>query len=167
MTLSLNDGIFDKYNEACDYLLDSNFTGRSCTIVYPPKKVECENCIPKPLGADSNSVYKHGGPMPFSFGNCPMCGGKGFKEIENFDTIRLRIYWTRKEWLKIANSIAVDNADVMVIGYISDLPKIQQSIEIKLAKDQSEAEYKCNLAGKPTPWGFGKNRYFAALLKGI
>lgn len=167
MTITVPDGLFDKYQEACDFFIDNDNIGRLCTIIYPAKRTECENCIVKPVGASSTSVYRHGGPQPFSFGNCPLCGGSGYKEVENTDTIRLRIYWTRKEWLKVANSIGIDDADVMVIGYMSDLPKLQRAIEIKLAKDQNEAEYRCTLAGKPTPWGFGKDRYFAALLKGI
>lgn len=166
MTISLPNGMIDKYNEACDFFINSDVIGRSCTLVYPPKRTPCINCIVKAVGTTTTNTYRHGGPAPFNFGSCPLCGGNGYKETEITGTIRLRIYWNRAEWLKIAGSINIDDAEIMVIGFMSDLPNFRKAIEILLAKDQKEAEYRTTLAGKPNPWGFGRNRYFIAYLKG-
>ncbi len=166
MTINLPHGALDKYHEACDFFINDDIIGRACSVVYPPKKEICVNCTSKPVGATSTNIYRHGGPMPFKFGNCPLCGGNGYKEIETLETIRLRIYWERADWIKVGGSINVPDAEIMVIGFMSDLPKLLRSTEVRLAKDQNEAVYRATLVGKPTPHGFGRNRYFMAFLKG-
>lgn len=166
MALNVPSGLWDKYKEAADFFIDNNNIGRSCTVVYPPKRTTCSNCTTSMIGSTSRNVYKNGGPAPFSFGSCPLCGGNGYKETESTDTIRLRIYWNRKDWIRITDNIGVGDADIMVIGYMSDLPKIKKSIEIILVSDNNESEYRATLSGKPSPWGFGRNRYFIAYLKG-
>jgi len=165
MTISLPQGIIDKYNEACDFFINNDFIGRDCTIIYPPKKTPCVNCIVKPVGSSSTNVYRNGGPAPFNFGSCPLCGGNGYKEVEVTDTIRLRIYWNRAEWIKIAGSVNIEDAESMIIGFMSDLPKLNRAIEILLPASQSGAQCRSRLIGKPTPHGFGRNRYFIAYMK--
>ena len=166
MAITVPDSLFDKYREAADFFIDNDNIGRDCTVVYPPKRTSCVNCIVKPIGANTTNVYRHGGPMPFSFGNCPLCGGNGYKEVEYTTTVRLRVYWSRQDWLRIASSLVVEDADVMIIGYMADLPKVNRAIELRLADGNNEAEYRATLTGKPMPWGFGRNRYFIAFMKG-
>lgn len=165
MTISIPNLVWDKYYEACDFFLNDNHVGRDCTIVYPPKRIPCNNCIIKPVGAASVNVYRTGGPAPFSFGTCPLCGGDGYSETEVTDTIRLRVYWNRSEWLRIGGNINVEDAEAMIIGFMVDLPKVQRATELILVKDNN-VNYRVVLMGKPTPWGFGKNRYFTVLVKG-
>jgi len=165
MTISIPDGMMDKYYEACDFFIDNDYIGRACSLVYPPKRIPCNNCIVKPVGASTTNVYRHGGPAPFPFGDCPLCGGNGYSEIEVTDTIRMRVYWNRSEWIRIANNINIDDAEAIGIGYMTDLPKLQRAIEILLVKDMTAEQYRTVLAGQPLPWGFGKGRYFAALFK--
>jgi hypothetical protein len=104
--------------------------------------------------------------MPFQFGGCPMCGGNGYKETEVTETIRLRIYWERADWIKVGGSINIPDAEVMIIGFMTDVPKIIRATSILLAKDQDELVYSTMLVGKPLPHGFGRNRYFMAFVKG-
>lgn len=164
MTISIPDGFWDKYYEAADFFIDNDHIGRACTVVYPPKREDCINCI-KPVGSNTANIYSHGGPMPFQFGSCPMCGGSGYKEVETTDTVRLRIYWSRADWIRIAGSIVAEDAEIMIIGYMADVRKVRQATHILLAKDNNEAPYRASLVGAPTPWGFGRNRYFVAYLK--
>lgn len=165
MTISIPSSFWNKYVEACDFFIDDDHIGRSCTLVYPPKRESCVNCITM-VGSSTANVYRDGGPMPFRFGSCPMCGGSGYKEVETTDTIRLRIYWSRADWIRLVTNIVSDDAEVMVIGYISDLPKFRKADTYLLAKDNNEDKYRTTKAGDATPWGFGKNRYFVAYLKG-
>jgi hypothetical protein len=65
----------------------------------------------------------------------------------------------------VASSIVTESSEAMVIGYASDLPKLQRAIEVLLVKDASHTTYRTVLEGKPIPWGFGRNRYFAATFK--
>jgi hypothetical protein len=95
-----------------------------------------------------------------------MCGGNGFKEEEATDTLRLRIYWDRKDWIRVAGNIVVDDASVMVIGYMVDLPKLKQAIEVILASANNEGVYRAVLVGEAFPHGFGRDRYFMAFMKG-
>ena len=165
MTISIPTAFWDKYYEACDFFLDDTHIGRECTIVYPPKRTACVNCT-NPVGSTTTNVYRHGGPAPFSFGSCPLCGDNGYKEEESTDTLQLRVYWSRADWLRIAGSIVADDADVMIIGYMTDVTKVRRASNIILASDNNESQYRATVTGKPTPWGFGRNRYFIAFLKG-
>lgn len=165
MTVVIPDSVWDKYNEACDFFLDNDHIGKSCTIVYPPKKTPCNNCI-TPVGASNTNIYRDGGPAPFNFGSCPVCGGSGYKETESIESIRLRIYWNRKDWIRIAGSIVSDDADVMIIGYMTDIIKVKRASNLILANENNEAQYRASIVGQPTPWGFGRKRYFLAFLTG-
>jgi hypothetical protein len=164
MTISIPDAFWDKYYEACDFFLDNDHIGKSCTLVYPPKKTECSNCTFNNLGGTSTNVYRHGGPAPFNFGRCPMCGGNGYKETEVTAQINLRVYWRNRDWIKVAN-INVPDAEVQIIGYLADLQKVRQAIEIRLVDERTQGDWRMNLAGEPFPHGFGKNKYFIAHLK--
>jgi len=158
-------GIFSIYYNAVDELINNNFIGKSCTIYYPPKKVSCVNCTVAHFGGTSRNVYRSGGPAPFT-GSCPMCGGNGFKEEETTDTLRLRIYWERKFWIKQGN-INLDDAEVMTLGFSSDLTKILRMNEILLVNEQNFIRDRYSLAAPPFMHGFGHNRYFVAYLKRV
>jgi hypothetical protein len=165
MTITLPTGLLDKYFEVCDFFIDNDMIGRNCLLIYPPKRTPCVNCV-KPVGTSTTSVYRHGGPQPYSFGNCPLCGGAAFKEVEVTGTMRMRIYWDKSAWLKIGESTLIADAIVMCIFYMSDVPKLRRAVEVLLAKDQAEAEYRVTLLGKPYPHGFSRGRYALAYFKG-
>jgi hypothetical protein len=167
MTISIPESLFDKYKEFVDYLLSDEHFSKNCTLVYPPLRTECPNCTINMVGSSVINTYRHGGPAPFNFGDCSMCGGQGYKEVEHTGSLRLRIYWNRKDWIKIVKSIVLNDADVMVIGNMSDLRKFKQAIEILLITSQNNAEYRTVLVGQPTPWGFSQDKYFIAYLKGV
>ena len=161
--VTLPDSIWATYREFADFFIDE--FGSSCTLIYPPKRETCNNCTINPFGGGSTNVYRHGGPAPFQ-GRCPICGGNGFRESENTDTITLRLYWRAKDWIKVANNINVPDADVQVIGYLSDLYKLKMSTEIRLINND-HGRWNTVLAGEPFPHGFKKDRYFVAFLKRI
>lgn len=165
MTITVPSGFWDKYYEACDFFLDDDHIGRACTVVYPPKRDECVNCL-VPVGMSNTNVYRDGGPAPFQFGNCPLCGGAGYKETSYTDTIRLRTYWEPSTWRQIAGNIVSSDADVLIIGYMADIKKIRQATHLILIKDNLEANYRVEIEDVPKPWGFGKDRYFWATCKG-
>lgn len=157
-------GIFNIYYQAVDELINNNFVGKSCTVYYPPITSNCANCTTSYFGGTSKNVYKHGGPAPFTLGNCPLCGGNGVKQVQNTDTLRLRVYWERRDWIK-QGSYNIPDADVMVIGFTSDISKIIQMEEIELINEQSFVNGRYVLSGEPFTHGFGHNRYFVAYLK--
>jgi len=163
MAINIPQVVFDKYFEFCNYLLESDNFSEVCTIYYPPIKETCSNCVN--LAGTTSNNYSHGGPAPFSFNNnCELCGGAGFREKEVTDTIRLRTYWSRKDWRKFG-TIAIPEAACMVIGKVEDLPKLLQAKDIVLASDETTLQARYRLAGQPFFNGFGPNTYFIAYLQ--
>lgn len=168
MTLSVPSGVFTKYQEACDWFINDSHIGQICTLIYPPKKIVCSNCTSL-TGSSTSNVYRHGGPAPFRFGNCPLCGGNGYSEQEVTGSLRMRVYFSRKDWIRISgsSSIVTNNADAMGIGFLSDLSNLQKAIEIILVKDEINTKFRSKLLGSPQPHGFGKNRYFIAFFEAV
>lgn len=164
MTINIPTGFWSKYTEAADWFIDT--LGKPCTLVYPPKRVACNNCI-KPAGSSTYNTYRHGGPMPFNFGPCPLCGGGGYHEEEITGSITLRVYWSRRDWMRYVSSINIPDAEVMIIGYLTDLDELLKANEILVLSDQTYVEYRMKLSGKPFPHGFFKNRYFIGFLESI
>ena len=157
MGINIPSSVFDVYNEAI--LL---FT-RSATLVYPEKKEDCPNCIMSTMGTSNRSisVYQPGGPYPFERGMpCPYCGGKGYKAIENTDTITLRIYWDRKNWVKTGAEINIPDMGIQTISYMTDLEKINKAKYLIPSYDGIE-NYDTNAtyekAGISFPQGFKQN----------
>jgi len=157
MGINIPSSVFDVYNEAI--LLFA----RSATLVYPEKKEDCPNCIMSTMGTSNRSVsiYQPGGPYPFERGMpCPYCGGKGYKAIENTDTITLRIYWDRKNWVKTGAEINIPDMAIQTISYMTDLEKINKAKYLipsydGIEKYDTSARYE--KAGVSFPQGFKQN----------
>ena len=163
MTFNVDPSLWEKYYEIVDWMIDDNHIGNTCTLLYPPKRVACSSCQ-QPVGGGSN-VFQHGGSGPFNFPDCPMCGGSGYKNQVVTEDIKLRVYWRRKDWIRVGDSMHVDSADAQIIGYLSDLPKLKKASELLVCSHQSAEKIKMKLSGKPVPHGFKKDRYFVAYLE--
>ena len=155
------------YTAVIDDLMESELTSEQCKVYYPAKKVECSNCVPGPFGG--SNIYKNGGPAPFDFGICPLCQGKGFKEEETFDTIRLRVHFFKEtgEGAKKFEKTIVNNPDfkAQIYGYLTDVPKVNKADYLVLCSAHTNyIAVKCRLQTAPTNWGFGKDRYFTCNL---
>ena len=88
MPIVIPTGVFNIYNEAVELF------ERTVKLVYPEKKEQCPNCYLDTFVTRTRavSVYKPGGPYPFSRGMpCPSCDGLGYKAIEAEENIQLRI----------------------------------------------------------------------------
>ncbi len=167
--VSIPDSVFIKYKNFADDFISKNF-GVNCKLIYPPRRIACVNCITANslVGSTSTNKYKHGGPQPFSFGNCPTCGGAGFKEDEQTETIKMRVYFRAEEFIEIVPGVNTADSDAQVIGFIYDLPKYERANEIILNVDQANYQnWKFSRIGDAVPHGFKKDRYFMAFLKRI
>lgn len=167
MTLNIPNSIWDKYKEACDYFIDG--LGSQCTLIYPPLKEDCNNCHGNTMiGGGSTSIYSKGNPAMFGGGICPACKNSGFIEREQTGTIQLRIYWSKKEWALVAPGVQAPDADVMIIGYLNDLPSLRRSNEIILVSDKTKYNtWRFTVSVEPFPHGFKKDRYFISFLKRV
>jgi hypothetical protein len=164
---SIPEDIFTKYKQFADDFIDENF-GVNCTLIYPPRRIMCSNCIFDSVGQKSSNRYKHGGPAPFSFGYCAICGGEGYKEEERTDTIKMRVYFSVSEDTKVVDGVTTPNVDAQVIGFIYDLPKFNRANEIICNSDlENYSTWKFTRIREAVPHGLRKDRYFMAYLKRI
>lgn len=154
------------YEDAVDALIET-VNATPCKVIYPSKKVECANCTFLRMGSGSGTnVYKSGGPIPFSIGVCPLCGGTGFKEQSATENITARFYHDSASFRKfINNSTAIAESDGLLLGYMSDMPKILRMEKIQVGTNiEGVKSYFFYLNGEPYKHGFG-NKYFYAMLK--
>ena len=83
------------------------------------------------MGGRSVNYYRSGGPIPFNRGTpCPLCGGKGFKSIEATDSVELRIYYRRRDFIDVGFQADVPNNVVQTVGYMSDYVKLTRAKEL-------------------------------------
>lgn len=163
--INIPQSVFDKYNDAVDDMINSNF-GVNCKLVYPPIRAQCTNCVFDSIGRKSANKYAHGGPAPFNFGVCPVCGGSGFKESESDTTIKMRVYYELKSFIKITGTVNIPDGAVQVIGFLSDVEKFKRANRIILNSDlEGVAGDVYERLSEPQPHGFKRNRYFICMLK--
>ena len=165
MTISIPDSVFDTYFEAVDYMIDHLFT-TNCKVVYPPLETECENCYFNTLsGVGATNRYRPGGPYPFEDGVCPYCNGLGHRLVETSDTFKVRGYYDLKTWTKFNPKISYKAGSAVIIGYMTDMPKLQHMAYIQLDTElEGYNNYKFEMTSDPVPWGFQPTRYFTTNL---
>lgn len=163
--VNIPDSVWALYRETADDFINLNF-GEDCVLVYPPLQTECPNCVVDLIGKKSASIYKSGGPEPFTNGMiCPICNGEGFHNEEPTETIKLRVYWSPKDWVKTGTTLAIPDGSIQVIGFLYDLPKVMQSAYIKIVnKNDAYLPNTFVRIREPFYHGFKKNRYFSLYL---
>ena len=151
MALNLPASAFTKLNEA---ILLFN---RTCTIVYPEKSEKCENCVTNTFGGRSTNFYRSGGPIPFNRGtNCPLCGGEGFKNVESTESVELRIYYNKREFIDVDINADVPNNVIQTVGYMNDYEKLVKAKELVVdVGDADKGRYK--RISEPYNQGFKQN----------
>ena len=143
--------MFDNYYNIVDELLENEHTSDK-VIFYFNKRIPCPNCL-----EGAPNTYRTGGPVPFISGVCPYCGGKNHVYNETTQEGRFRIYYNKKEWVRLGSVEFVDGM-VQIRGYMSDVPKLKQCEKLRFFKNYNVL-YKLN--SEPFPYGFGE-RYFIA-----
>jgi len=165
-SFTIPSSVISSHSYITDALISGN-TGQDCQLIYPvTKNSVCPNCIYSPRQRKSSNIYKTGGPVPFeNHTTCPWCGGEGRSSRAVKETIRLRTYWSPKDW-SITGPVEDPDTSVMVIGYIYDLPKIEKADTILLNKDLSAyRKWICEREGEAVPWGLSQDKYFAQMLR--
>jgi hypothetical protein len=167
---SIPNNLLDEHEWVVDAAIDD--LGTSCTAHYPPSITECPNCIYDPVTNRSSDMYKSEGPFPFTnFTTCPYCGGVGKKEVPATDSIKLRVYFGGSELntaIKYFNKLSAEKFTdtpagvIFVIGYMENIVNFKRANYITI--NTPPVEIRCKRSSSPIPWGFRKNRYFAAIL---
>ncbi len=77
----------------------------------------------------------------------------------------MRVYWTQKDW-SIFGAVENPESYAMIIGYMYNLPKIEQADRILLNKELSPyRKWMFERKGEAIPWGLSQDKYFAQMLK--
>lgn len=164
MAFSLPGIIFDKWREVASYLLtDDNFS-REATLYFPPKYTASTGNTGNNLAGQNQNVFATGGPAPFSFGEGNSNGGSGYKEEPITKTIRLRVYFEKKNFIKTGNIVIPANA-IQIIGAMSDLPVLRAASSIKILSDITGLNITCILVTDAYPYGFGRTQNFIAYIQ--
>ena len=138
MAIKLPASVFTKLNEA---ILLFN---RTCTVVYPETREKCTNCLNNTFGGRSVNFYRTGGPIPFNRGTpCPLCGGEGFKFTETEESVELRVYYQKKNFIDVGFEVDVPSNVIQTIGYMDDYKKLTNAKELLVdVGKHNEGRYK-------------------------
>lgn len=155
MTISIPTAVFDKYKEFVDCMI-AEF-GVDCLLYYPPTKavstVSAPDFLSKKAFRPSAQVAVH--------------NVQTILETDVTESVRLRTYWTQKDFVKIAD-LQVPAGGMMTIGYLSDLHKVHKAIKIRVNTANAVSVIgEFERASDPVPWGLGKDRYFVCTWKRI
>jgi hypothetical protein len=147
------------YNETVDQFIDNDEIGSDVTLYYPPTFSECVNCEFNQY-SDKN-IYRNGGPIPFTLGDCPMCAGTCQKEVEQTEVVRMRVYsaYNKSLFKSLGINIQSPSGDILSLFYLSDVLKVN-SCNYALINGQRH-----KLSSEPVPYGFGRDRYVYAFWK--
>lgn len=155
-----------QYDSICDQMLESDVIGSNVKLFYPPTFENCVNCEFASFGSPK-TIYRAGGPAPFTLGGCPMCGGSCKKEVEHTEVVRLRLYssdskgFDRRFFKQLGINIDVPEGNILSIGYLADLTKIKSANYAQLYTDQNEYhDWRYKLSSEPAPHGLGRDKYF-------
>jgi hypothetical protein len=70
--------------------------------------------------------------------------------------------------MRMFNNLKVGNVPIgllFVIGYMEDLKNFDRGDFLLVNSSVDKQEIRCKRASEAIPWGFRKNRYFAAMLE--
>ncbi len=158
--------VLDMHEWVADEFIDGEL-GSTCTLVFPAKREECDNCIYDPYSKRSSNIYKTGGPISFAnHGICPRCQGKGILELPYTETMRLRIYWDSSSWREIGIKVADPQGRCIVIGYMNQLANFERCNTVLLNNElKNIRNFRAVREGEAQPWGFRQNRYFTQVMR--
>lgn len=153
MPINIPESVFTKYYDIIDSTINDIF-GIDCKLVFIEKVEEISNTydnIPynKSVNAhrQQSDNYKR--------------GEKTFKEIEKEETIRLKVYWDNRSWVKLGGDIVVPDNSIQTIFFASDLDKVMRAKYLLVHDNIKELRhFKFTKFGEPFPMGLRQNRYF-------
>jgi len=175
--MGLFDGIITSnhktlFNDAISALLANSALTIPCQLIFEDTQIEeCPNCIFDSMTGRSTGIYKAGGPMPFTHGNCPYCFGVGTLATDNTLNTYMAVLWNYKEWIGwagIPNNTLVPYGQAQTLTAISMLTDIKRAKEVIFATDLSAyVKHRFIRDGEPNPIGFGGSDFLTTMWKRI
>ena len=141
-----------------------------CTLIYGDTKfTDCPNCIYSPLTGASSNQYETGGPIPFTFGKCPYCNGKGKLATESTVDINLALIFDFKSWLPgLSTPIQSPEGFVQSLSLFDTFEDLKNAKEL-VVKDGIEeyVRFRFERHGEPEPCGLGSHSFVTTMWKRI
>ncbi|MBY0525609.1 MAG: hypothetical protein K2R98_19545 [Gemmataceae bacterium] len=157
-----DDDIRADFQAAGDDLI--NEWGKVCRLYYPPRQVQCPNCVYDPIGKKSSNHWLDGGPSFFPLGSmCPMCEGAGTHSEQATEDVKLLCVWSPKDFFVPGpRNIVVPEGRIQTKGFMTDLPKVLQCTEMVVqANLEQMLRARFRRAGEPVdPSSICQGRYF-------
>jgi hypothetical protein len=155
--VSIPEKAFTKYKEFVDEMITS--FGVSCDVVYTHQVEVISESVPTVKQRRSLNIQNRNEPAGFSRGTST------FKTVENTDTIKMRVYRSKKDFIKIGQ-IDVPDGAIQTISYLSDLPKLNRAVALITDTHLAGHEtYRYVKIGEPAPHGLQHSRYIVCLWK--
>ena len=152
--VSIPAKVFSLYREFADEMITS--FGVNCRLHYVKRIQSTVNAVPAVKKSKSMRTYNKRDDFVQT---------TNYESVETTEDIKLRVYWTAKDFRTIADLVVPDGG-MMTIGYATDLPKIR-SCEYITPNTENEAYLGSRFvrSGNPIPWGIKKDRYFVCVWK--
>ena len=152
------------FTNMIDALLEDAALTVPCQLTYEGTKwTLCSNCLLSPITGKSTGQYNGTGPVNFTYGICPVCGGIGRIADKQTDTFYMCVLWDYKS---LIGNIKVDSPDgfVQTISKINLLDNIKRANEILI--DTNIKAYEKNVFqkyGESDYLGLGASSYIATM----
>ena len=153
MPINIPESVFTKYYDIIDSTITDIF-GIDCKLVFVDTVEEISNSFDNiPQNKSINAHRQSTGDYKRE--------GKTFKEVEKEETIRLKVYWNSKDWVKVGSNIVVPDNSIQTIFFASDLDRVMRAKYLLVHQNiETLREYKFTMFGEPFPMGLRQNRYF-------
>tara|TARA_Y100000114_G_C11656312_1_gene276763 strand:- start:173 stop:658 length:486 start_codon:yes stop_codon:yes gene_type:complete len=153
MPINIPESVFTKYYDIIDSTINDIF-GIDCELVFIEKIEEISNTFDNIPHNKSINAHRRRSDN-YKRGN------KTIKEVEKRETVKLKVYWDSKNWVKVGGGIVVPDNSIQTIFFASDLDKVMRAKFLHVHKNISELrDYKFTKFGEPFPMGLRQNRYF-------
>lgn len=153
MPITIPESVFQKYYDVIDSTI-TNIFGIDCTLVFVEKIEEISNTFDNiPSNKSINAHRQNVGDY--------VRENRAFKEVEKIETIRLKVYWDSKSWVKLGGDITVPDNSIQTIFFATDLDRVMRAKYLLVHQTIADKrEYRFVKHGEPFPMGLRQNRYF-------
>jgi hypothetical protein len=153
MPLRIPESVFDKYYDIIDSTINDIF-GVDCKLVFVDRVEEISNSydnVPhnKSINAHRQRVGDH------------RREDKVYQDVERTETIRLKVYWDSKSWVKVGGNIVVADNAIQTIFFATDLERVMRANYLVVHDSIADKkDFRFIKSGEPFPMGLRQNRYF-------
>jgi hypothetical protein len=138
----------EKLKEAWTQLADQSYEVFGVNVEFFYKRIKI----------DESNV-----PMPYlnSFNQRQRQDSRFFLEEEFSEKIKVKLYWTPKEWKKVLGDLSIPDGSVVMLSKIEDSEKINSAT--MAAYNDGVNNYKFTKLSKGIPHGFDKDKYIYSI----